>query len=183
MMKPMLHFESKSQGFALVAVLLLMVALSLVGVAALRNVSLQEKMAGNLYFRMISFQDAEGGLRKTTAYMDSQLGATASAPPAPLNSDANWRDLNPKGSDAPHWRSTAAWSGTAAYSPLNSTVMNGNAVTESLGTTGQIIPCEVNNQKTKACDVLMTRMSVRVQDPATGATSIVQQHWSFPSNR
>lgn len=51
------------RGIALVVALVLLIAVTLVGLAAIRGTSLQEKMAGNLQDRNIALQNAEAALR------------------------------------------------------------------------------------------------------------------------
>jgi len=52
----------RQQGVALVVALVLLVVVTLVGLAAIRGVGLQEKMAGNTFDRAQAFQVAEGAL-------------------------------------------------------------------------------------------------------------------------
>jgi len=53
---------SRQGGIALVVALVLLIAVTLVGLAAIRGTSLQERMAGNTYDREMSFQAAEAAL-------------------------------------------------------------------------------------------------------------------------
>lgn len=55
--------RSRQQGISLVVVLVLLVAMSLLGVAVLRSSAMQERMSANLRDRSISFQAAEAALR------------------------------------------------------------------------------------------------------------------------
>jgi type IV pilus assembly protein PilX len=166
-----------SGGFALVVVLLLMVALSLVGLASLRNTALQEKMAGNLYFRTLAFQEAEGALRSTVAKVDSKIGLLTGTPVAPDSSDNDWKTFISTGSNNEYWGTTSSW--TATGSRTNSSALTVNATTEQLMLGNQLPSCELK-LGASACQVVFTRMTTRALDPVTGAAVIVQQHWSFP---
>lgn len=53
----------RERGAALIISLILLVLITLVGVASLRNVVLEEKMSANYYDRSLAFQAAEAGLR------------------------------------------------------------------------------------------------------------------------
>lgn len=53
----------RERGAALIISLILLVLITLVGVASLRNVVLEEKMSANFYDRSLAFQAAEAGLR------------------------------------------------------------------------------------------------------------------------
>ncbi|WP_329740509.1 PilX N-terminal domain-containing pilus assembly protein [Dyella sp. A6] len=55
------------QGIALVVALILLVLISLVGLAAMRGTIMQQKMSSNLYDRQVAFQSAEAALRAATA--------------------------------------------------------------------------------------------------------------------
>ncbi|MBK9217169.1 MAG: hypothetical protein IPL70_01255 [Uliginosibacterium sp.] len=70
-MKPENHFNSCSRnrqsGAALVVGLVVLVLLTLLGIAAMRTSALEERMAGNLRESNIAFQSAEGALREAIA--------------------------------------------------------------------------------------------------------------------
>ena len=171
-------------GFALVVVLLLMVALSMVGVASLRGITLQEKMAGNLYFRTLSFAEAESALRATVARIDSKIGLTVETPPAPDSSDLNYKPLISLGSNQSYWNSAAAWTNTDVRNVM-STAASGiavNATTEQILIGDQMPTCEAK-MGASACKVTFTRMTARATDPTTGAAIVLQQFWSFPISK
>jgi type IV pilus assembly protein PilX len=55
------------RGIALVVALILLVLISLVGLAAMRGTIMQQKMASNLYDRQVAFQSAEAAIRAASA--------------------------------------------------------------------------------------------------------------------
>ncbi len=169
-----------ARGFALVIVLLLITALSLVGVASLRSTSLQERMAGNLYFKSLSMQDAEAALRSTAARMESKLGAQVAVVAAPSASDPNWRSFKASSAEQTFLRSAPAWTNTRTITSLARSSTTVNAVTESFGIS-ELAGCDVNVGRPGACKFQFTRMSSKSTDSATGASSIVQQFWTFPN--
>jgi type IV pilus assembly protein PilX len=57
----------RQQGVALVVALVLLVLVTLVGLAAIRGTTMQQKMASNLYDREIAFQNAEAAMRAAAA--------------------------------------------------------------------------------------------------------------------
>lgn len=61
---------SKQQGAALVVGLIMLLLLTLVGVAGMRDTLLQEKMVGNMRDREIALQAAEAALRDGEAYLN-----------------------------------------------------------------------------------------------------------------
>lgn len=73
------------RGVALVVALVLLVVVTLVGLAAIRGVSLQEKMAGNTFDRAQAFQMAEAAL---------DLAARTILPPAATPNNATYLGQN-----------------------------------------------------------------------------------------
>lgn len=71
--RSMLRAVRRQAGVSLVIVLVLLVAMSLLGIAILRSTAMQERMSANLRDRNLAFQSAEAGLR----YAQDQLGAGA----------------------------------------------------------------------------------------------------------
>ena len=59
----------KQSGAALIIALVLLVIMTLLGLSALRSVSLEEKMSGQTYDRSISFQGTEAALREAEAWV------------------------------------------------------------------------------------------------------------------
>ncbi len=167
-------------GFALVVVLLLITALSLVAVASLKSTSLQERMAGNLYFKSLSMQDAEAALRSTSARMESKLGSQVAVVSAPAAADPNWRSFNASAAQQTYLRSSPAWTNTRVITSLARSSSTVNAVTESFGIS-ELAGCDVNVGRPGACKFQFTRMSSKSTDSVTGASSIVQQYWTFPN--
>lgn len=58
-----LEVKSTQRGFSLLMVLILLVVISLLGIAVIRSSAMQEKMGGNLRDRSLAFQGAETALR------------------------------------------------------------------------------------------------------------------------
>lgn len=68
--------QRQQRGAALIISLILLVLITMVGVASLRNVVLEEKMASNFYDRSLAFQAAEAGLRAGEAVAVAQASTT-----------------------------------------------------------------------------------------------------------
>jgi type IV pilus assembly protein PilX len=62
-----LPYRAGQRGVALVVALILLLVVTLVGLAAVRGTIMQQKMAGNMYDRQIAFQSAEAALRAAAA--------------------------------------------------------------------------------------------------------------------
>lgn len=61
------------QGAVLITGLVLLVILTLLGLAAMQAATLQERMAGNLEQQDLAFQAAEAGLRDAEAWLDATI--------------------------------------------------------------------------------------------------------------
>lgn len=66
----------QQRGVALIVSMILLVLITLVGLASLRSVVLEEKMTANFYDRSLAFQAAEAGLRAGEAVAVAQASAT-----------------------------------------------------------------------------------------------------------
>ncbi|MDO9294083.1 MAG: PilX N-terminal domain-containing pilus assembly protein [Hydrogenophaga sp.] len=66
----------RERGAALIISMILLVLITLVGVASLRNVLLEEKMAANYKDRSLAFQAAEAGLRAGEAVAAAQASTS-----------------------------------------------------------------------------------------------------------
>lgn len=87
----------RQQGVVLVVALVLLAIMALVGLNAMRSVSLEERMAGHTYDRSVSFQAAEAALREAEAFVATNrpepTACNAGVCPAPAASDTpRWLD-------------------------------------------------------------------------------------------
>ena len=71
-----LPFGSKQYGSVLLISLVILLILTLVGVSAMRNTVLEEKMAGNMRDKGLSFQAAEATLRAAEKYIENNVVST-----------------------------------------------------------------------------------------------------------
>jgi Tfp pilus assembly protein PilX len=164
-------------GFVLVVALLLLVALSLVGVASLRSVSLQEKMAGNLYFRNLVFQQNEAGMRQAVDRLDSLIGVDVASPVTSDPTDSFWRPFNQEADVTKHWRTKANWTGVFKPNLVGTSSYEVNTLAEDLGSIEEP-GCQKNVAKQPGCNLRLVRMTSRTTDSLTGASSIIQQFWA-----
>jgi len=69
--------RAAQRGVALVVALLLLVVITLVGLAAVRGTIMQQRMAANHFDRQVAFQSAEAAMRAATALIASNPGDIA----------------------------------------------------------------------------------------------------------
>ncbi len=86
----------RQQGSALVISLVFLVVMTLIAVGAMRDTTLQERMAGNLRDRSLAFQAAEGALREGENWLLSPAGRlTAGNLAAELPTPEAWNGVAP----------------------------------------------------------------------------------------
>lgn len=61
---------ARQRGISLLVVLILLLVMSVLGIAVLRSSAMQERMAANMYDRSRSFQAAEMALREAQSYLE-----------------------------------------------------------------------------------------------------------------
>lgn len=131
------------KGVALVIALVLLVLMTLVGLAAMRGVTLEERMTSNTYDRSLSFQAAEAALREAEVIVNTNRPTPAAlaacvagvcGSPNPANLE-RWLDpaLEPP-NPAGWWAATAVTHGAITLTP--------QYLIEYLGDT---FPCQPGN--------------------------------------
>jgi type IV pilus assembly protein PilX len=98
------HFESsraalrgRQRGVALVVTLVFLLLLTILSTSALRDTTLQERMAGNLRDSNLALQAAEAALRAGESWVLSAAGgAAAAALDSTLESAADWDGEDPE---------------------------------------------------------------------------------------
>jgi len=96
----------RQRGVALVVALILLLVVTLIGLAASRGTALQERMSSNSYDRSLAFQRSEAALRAAEAAISDNWRiadlfgtdcSVATCPVVPTNAftgtDATWRDV------------------------------------------------------------------------------------------
>jgi type IV pilus assembly protein PilX len=63
--------RGRQEGVALVIALIMLVIMTLVGLSAIKTVTLEERMTAQTYDRSMAFQAAESGLREAEDYVES----------------------------------------------------------------------------------------------------------------
>lgn len=73
----LLPARSRQQGVALVVALILLIVITLVGLAAVRGTIMQQKMTANFYDRQVAFQADEAALRVAQAAIEAAASPAA----------------------------------------------------------------------------------------------------------
>lgn len=114
----------RQSGIALVIALVLLLAVTLVGLAAIRSATMQGDMAGNFLDRDIAFQNAEAALQAATASLSgtptiwhdcSAAGTTCDANPTAAADTAGAWQAVPTGTGAAQFSTAANAAGKPQY--------------------------------------------------------------------
>lgn len=97
------RLKTSQQGAVLIVGLVMMLLMTIIGLAAIRGSDLQERMAGNMRDRNLAFQSAEAGVRAGEEILDGAVIPTFTG----LNV-GYWPDLNKPGAIRPR---PAIWNG------------------------------------------------------------------------
>jgi type IV pilus assembly protein PilX len=93
-----MNMYQRQRGVALIISMILLLVLSVIGLAGMEVTGLEEKMAGNMRDRNIAFQAAEATLRDGENYLDAQavlpaFDGTNGLYAIPTNGDKNWEEV------------------------------------------------------------------------------------------
>lgn len=102
-MKPCYHALNHQRGAALIIGLIMLLILTLLGVTAISNVTLQEKMAGSLIDRSRAFQAAEIALRRAENHVNGLNGADTDSETGTAIYDLNSGGAQPTPTDIDAW--------------------------------------------------------------------------------
>lgn len=127
------HLPRSQRGIALVIVLLLLLVITLLGLAAMRGTVIQERMSGNAVARSIAFQVAEAGLREAEALAQGR-------PTMPSSGCSNGFCAMPVNGAASGWQAANFWTSGSGFrtSNLESDDIDVRYVIEDMGTGGGV---------------------------------------------
>lgn len=114
-------------GLALPITLIFLFAMILIGLAAIRHVTLDEKMAGNLRNQQLAFEAAEWGLRYCETLAEKHSKSYAEFPPILIMGPI----IDDKNQERNHWEVTENWRDNTVSIVLPARVDANNGVTES----------------------------------------------------
>lgn len=159
----------RQRGVALITSLILFVVMTLLGLAAIRSITQEERMAGHSYSRSLAFQATESALRSAELLVES----TKPTPTAGCSVVTGLMSCAPPAaSDTPRWQDSAfaSWqdlsaigSGTLAVTP--------QYFVEYLGNTFPCNPGDATN--TDSCK--RYRITARSSDGSGGQTAVMLQ--------
>lgn len=161
---------SPQRGVALIISLILLLVMSLLGVAAIRGVAMEERMAGQTYDRSLAFQATEAALRGAEKLIETKPADPSAAGCAVVSGLKLCS--TPLASDTPRWTSSSftGWQDAATVGS-GSLAVTPQYFVEFLGTG---FPCDpsdnINNLNCKRY-----RVTARSRDNSDGRASVMLQ--------
>ena len=173
----MTAFAQTQRGVTLVVALMLLIAVTLLGLASMRGTGMQERMSANLYDRAIAFQAAESALREAEALLSSGAagafdGTVAGrfGKPDPSGDDFENRWEN----TATVWASASVWWEAADADTRAKAAGTPQYIIEDLGMWPSTPDCDTVT--TIASDCLKPRYRITARSaPVAGRPSVLLQ--------
>jgi type IV pilus assembly protein PilX len=149
--------SKRQRGVALIVALILLVVMTLVGLAGMRTVTLQEKMTASTFDRSLSFQAAESALREAEALVEA---ATVHPVPAAISPSSC--------TTGPCWELTTGWN-TATLVVNGSISVTPEYLLEDLGPVGS---CDSSGN-----DCHLYRITARIQNVTERSQVVLQSNY------
>lgn len=160
----------RQRGIALITSLIVLVIMTLLGLAAIRSITQEERMAGHSYSRSLAFQSSEASLRTIEELVEANK-------PEPISGCSVVSGLMscgpPAAADTPRWKDSAfaSWQNMSASVGTGTLAVTPQYFVEYLGSN---FPCQpddlINNQ-----DCKRYRITTRSSDGKDGKTSVMLQ--------
>ncbi|HEU0153017.1 MAG TPA: PilX N-terminal domain-containing pilus assembly protein [Arenimonas sp.] len=108
------HSPTRQRGVTLVVVLMLLIIVTLLGLASMRGTVMQERMSGNAAARAIAFQAAEAVLREAESY-----AADPGRPDPPSTGCSGGLCATPPQNAAAPWETDTFWTSGTGFRSSN----------------------------------------------------------------
>ena len=167
------HFGRRQQGISLLVVLVLLLIMTLLGLAILRGTMLEERMAGNMYDRSLSFQAAESALREAELIV-----AASPTPTPPASGCVNGLCSEPSVAATERWLDTSfnGWQQAPVLTGANPAPPRGEYFIEYMGLSPTWPGCDRQIPAPALCMAPSFRVTAR-STAADRATVILQSNF------
>ena len=156
---------SKSRGVALVISLLLLVAITLLAISAIRNTTMQERMAANLSDREVAKQVAEASINFAATQLNVANGTAWYTPALPV----------PANGTADQWNNPIFWANAGQrVVTINGVNFTGQFIVENLGLWASRQDPTCKQKENPLCERQTYRITARNQ-PIAGRSSVMLQ--------
>jgi type IV pilus assembly protein PilX len=163
-------YARSSRGVALIVSLILLVVMTMLGLAAVRTITQEERMASQTFDRSIAFQATEAGLREVEALVET-LKPTPAAGTGCNAVDGLMRCSTPAVTDTPRWEDAGFTSWQAATTVGTGTLsVTPQYFVEYLGQTFACVPGSASDPM----NCKRYRITARTQGGAGRSTVMLQ---------
>ena len=161
---------AKQKGAALIISLMMLVVMTILGVSAITTTTMEEKMAGNIRNKHISFQSAESAMRAAevvvnTLSRDQVFNGSGGFYSATVFGDANFPIWEFEGTPAINWQTITTNTG-AVQSP--------EWIIEDFGTSYRDADCALIVPLPAGCELPVYRVTARGWGLNTNGFSLIQ---------
>lgn len=165
-------FPSRQQGVALVVVLILLLVVTLLGLASLRGTLLEERMSANLFDRSLSFQAVEAALREGEMKVSVE-NPQANFPASGCKVNLCAKPIITTGS-TPRWLDTAftGWAPVTTWDPGSLTAKPDYFI-EFMGLAPGWLGCNRLRPRNPQC--MKPRFRITARSAATGRAQVMLQ--------
>ncbi len=170
-------YPLRQQGVSLVVVLILLLIMTLLGLAVLRSTVLEERMSANLVDRNLSFQAAEAALREGEALAASRTNAehAAIAAAAAGGACSNGVCPRPDATAVERWKASGFGGWRAATTSVGSIASAPQFFIEYMGTSETWLECNLDPRYTGSDICLRPVYRVTARSEAAGRASVIVQ--------
>ncbi|MEA9787824.1 PilX N-terminal domain-containing pilus assembly protein [Xanthomonas campestris pv. raphani] len=174
---PSISSRLRQRGVSLVVVLILLLIMTLLGLAVLRSTVLEERMSANLLDRNLSFQAAEAALREGEALAASRTNAehTAIAAAAAGGGCTNGVCPRPDATAVERWKNTSFGGWRAATTSVGSVASAPQFFIEYMGTSETWLECNLDPRYTGSDICLRPVYRITARSEAAGRASVIVQ--------
>lgn len=157
----------KQTGAALITCLMLLVVMTILGVSAITSSTMEERMAGNVRNKHVSFQAAEAAIRVAEVYTE----ATLSDDSVFDGTNGLYPRSNATDSDYPIWENAANWIDAGAVAGVAS---NPTYIIEDFTTAPRDSDCTLEVPPPPGCMLPVYRVTARGTGLSDNALTIIQ---------
>ncbi|RNF86168.1 pilus assembly PilX family protein [Montanilutibacter psychrotolerans] len=161
----------QQRGIALVVVLILLLVMTLLGLASLRGTLLEERMSANLFDRSLGFQAAEAALR--VAETSLTLPATRSAFPSSGCSNGLCATPDPETAPTPLWQDASFAGWRTVTVDLGDLAVDPSYYIEYMGESPKDFFCD--RKRPRQPDCMTPRYRITAQSAGTDRAQVLLQ--------
>jgi len=174
--------KSKQIGSAIIVCLMLLTVATLIAINSVSSTILEEKVAGNIRNKQVSFQSAEAGLRAAEIVASTLTDVTlfdGSSGLYPVSNPGDVQGLAGALTNYPSWEddTNTTW---ATANTVGLTNPAPQYIIEKYSSADLFVGCSINYEKAAECNKTMYRITARGTGLNTNAETVIQSTYKHP---